>query len=293
MELIPRKRKLKPKQMWLAVCYMVSIGIALLRYVIRHPRASQATLKFILSELTTLPQRLTNKVHIDERQVKIKQDIAECAHLFSEKSQTHNETSNLDELEWLDKSHRLFNSHWALVYVILRTLKPALVVETGVAEGESTAYILQAIADNGKGFLHSIDLPNQVYLTDKGELHCDFNLGIEEPGCLVQLLLREQWNLHLGKSRDILPRLLTQLGQIGLFLHDSEHRYETMTFEYECAWTHIQYGGYLVSDDVTWNTAFSDFAKRQGLQPIIIGKLGFIKKPRKEKSLRDEGHRYN
>jgi len=269
--------------MWLAVNYGVGIGIALLSYTTRHPRASRATLKFILSELATLPQRLNGKVHIDERRAKIKQDIAECAHLFSERGQTRDKITDLDELEWLDRNHRLFSSQWALVYVVLRTLKPALVVETGVAEGESTAYILQAIADNGKGFLHSIDLPNQIYLTDKGELHGEFNLGREEPGCLVQPLLRERWNLHLGKSCDILPQLLSRLGPIGLFLHDSEHRYETMTFEYECAWPHIQHGGYLVSDDVTWNTAFSDFAKRQGLQPTIIGGLSFIKKPRKGK----------
>lgn len=47
----------------------------------------------------------------------------------------------------------------ALVYAIVRVLKPEIVVETGVASGLSSAYILQALEENRKGKLYSIDLP--------------------------------------------------------------------------------------------------------------------------------------
>jgi hypothetical protein len=47
-----------------------------------------------------------------------------------------------------------------IVYVCVRILKPDIMVETGVASGSSSAYILHAMDLNRKGFLYSIDLPN-------------------------------------------------------------------------------------------------------------------------------------
>jgi len=47
-----------------------------------------------------------------------------------------------------------------ILYVIVRLLKPEKVVETGVAAGVSSAFILEAMDDNGIGTLYSIDLPN-------------------------------------------------------------------------------------------------------------------------------------
>jgi len=40
-----------------------------------------------------------------------------------------------------------------------------------------------------------------------------------------------------------------------------------MTIEYRTAWPYIQKGGFLLSDDVGWNTAFADFAKEIGCEP--------------------------
>lgn len=45
------------------------------------------------------------------------------------------------------------------LYTIIRIRKPDIVVETGVAQGVSSTFILQALEDNGRGQLYSIDLP--------------------------------------------------------------------------------------------------------------------------------------
>jgi len=44
-------------------------------------------------------------------------------------------------------------------------------------------------------------------------------------------------------------------------MHDSEHPYECMIFEYEEAWKYLKSGGLLVSDDINWNSVFGDFSK--------------------------------
>ena len=48
------------------------------------------------------------------------------------------------------------------LYAVLRTVRPQVVVETGVANGFSTAFSLLALRANGEGHLHSIDLPREV-----------------------------------------------------------------------------------------------------------------------------------
>jgi len=55
-------------------------------------------------------------------------------------------------------SMRFYKGH--LLYYLIRVIKPAIVVETGVASGISSLFILQALNDNDYGHLYSIDLPN-------------------------------------------------------------------------------------------------------------------------------------
>jgi predicted O-methyltransferase YrrM len=51
---------------------------------------------------------------------------------------------------------------YALIYALVRSLKPSIVVETGVAGGMSSCYILKGLRDNNKGELFSIDLPCEL-----------------------------------------------------------------------------------------------------------------------------------
>jgi hypothetical protein len=147
-----------------------------------------------------------------------------------------------------------------LLYVLCRYMKPSVVVETGVGHGTSSAFILAALRDNGRGQLHSIDYPNATYTGDHREVH-DVLPSDVQTGWFVPENLRERWTLHLGRTQEILGPLLTQLEVVDIFLRDSEHVYSTMMFEFRTAWSHMGSGSLLLSDNVGVNSAFEDFCK--------------------------------
>jgi hypothetical protein len=153
------------------------------------------------------------------------------------------------------------------LYLIVRTARPRVVVETGVASGISSTIILEALRRNGVGRLYSIDLPSRReggYLNADGRKEEVFLRGDLAPGWLVPPELRSAWELLLGRSQELLPGLLERLGSVDLFFHDSEHSTDTMRFEFEAAWPRIAEGGFLYADDVTWNRAFDDFSRSLG-----------------------------
>ena len=156
--------------------------------------------------------------------------------------------------------------HRAL-YIITRILKPIIVIETGVFEGHSAISVLLAMEANNKGFLYSIDLPSP-----------DIPFG-KVPGWMVPEHLRNRWDLRAGKSSDLLPPLLLEVEDVDIFLHDSEHSYENMYWEYKTAWDHIKPSGALLSHDVSQNAAFKDFAKHVSEEYYYMLKnLGGIKR---------------
>jgi len=170
------------------------------------------------------------------------------------------------------------------LYAVLRKLRPRVAVETGVCNGVSTAFLLLALAENGAGELHSLDLP-EVAGQDYGpDTFWDGKGGAvippaKEPGWMVPGRLRDRWRLVLGRSQQELPPLLEQLGTIDFFMHDSEHSEECMRFEFEAAWGALRDGGVLAADDVDANDAFAAFASAQGREPIEIGpKLALLVK---------------
>ncbi len=166
-------------------------------------------------------------------------------------------------------------------YMICRLLEPALIVETGVMHGISTAFILQALEDNSKGTLYSIDAPRADYTSGGYYVHHRLPRNFQ-PGWIIPGNLRTRWKLILGNSRQELPRLFSQLPQIDIFVHDSEHTYDLMLFEYSMAWRHLTNGGLLLSDDVNRSAALSDFLKERPTEThsILLSQLGGIRKSR-------------
>jgi hypothetical protein len=77
----------------------------------------------------------------------------------------------------------------------------------------------------------------------------------------------------LGSSRRRLPKLLSELDQIDLFIHDSLHSERNVRFELDRAWTKLRPGGAIIVDDVDANwvslVTFTSFAKPSRLVPII------------------------
>lgn len=134
-------------------------------------------------------------------------------------------------------------------YAIVRALEPEIVVETGVASGVSSAYLLLALERNSKGTLHSVEIGDLSYLP-AGKV----------PGWVVPDWLRGRWHLHIGDVTVLLPGLLKDLGRVDIFIHDSLHTYEQMKFEFELAYPYLVRGGALLADDALWNRAFTEFA---------------------------------
>jgi predicted O-methyltransferase YrrM len=170
------------------------------------------------------------------------------------------------------------------LYRLLRELRPEVAVETGVCNGVSTAFLLLALEDNGVGELHSIDLPEVAGEEYEEGTFWDGKGGAvippgKEPGWMVPGELRERWHLVLGRSQDELPPLLDHVGEIDFFMHDSEHSYECMRFEFGTAWSALREGGVLVADDVNVNPAWSEFTREAGREPEALGpKLSMIRK---------------
>lgn len=133
-----------------------------------------------------------------------------------------------------------------LCYALCRALRPDVVVETGVAYGVSSSFLLRALEENGKGTLHSVDRP-------------PFGDGAGDAvGLLVPAKLRHRWQLHRGRSREVLPGLLRELPPVGVFLHDSRHTYRNMAFEFQAITPHLAERVAVISDDVNRNRAFED-----------------------------------
>jgi predicted O-methyltransferase YrrM len=151
------------------------------------------------------------------------------------------------------RSRDPFSLHWAAdsllarcCYLACRLLEPAVVVETGVAYGVSSAFILRALEANGRGVLHSVDLPPLRREADRFW------------GIAVPEALRGRWKLHRGSSRRVLPELLGGLGAVDLFVHDSLHTYRNMRREFDLVWPYLRTGGVIVADDVERNRAFGE-----------------------------------
>jgi predicted O-methyltransferase YrrM len=135
------------------------------------------------------------------------------------------------------------------LWCAVRHLQPRSVVETGVARGVTSRIILEALAGNGAGRLWSIDLPplNEPWFSQSRSA--------------VPQSLRDDWQYLCGSARRVLPRLLRKLGTIDLFVHDSMHTYDHMTFEFKLARAHLSSVGIIVSDDVNTNRAFTELVK--------------------------------
>lgn len=177
-----------------------------------------------------------------------------------------------EELKGLAYAGWLTFERGRVLYVLTRLLRPEILVETGVFAGVSTAYILNALDSNGTGCLYSVDLPDPFLARYQ-----------KQPGFAVHEKLRDKWQLELGRSSDKLLPLLLSLGCIDFFLHDSEHSYQNMMFEFNTAWSFLRPGGILISHDIDKNNSFRDFCRTVGVAPVemksSISSFGAVLKP--------------
>jgi predicted O-methyltransferase YrrM len=151
-----------------------------------------------------------------------------------------------------------------VLYLLVRAMKPRVVVETGVLHGGSSAHLLQAVAENGSGQVYSIDFAGAP-----GEPPRDY---------LIPPDLRGSWQFVAGDSKKVLPALLERISGCDLFHHDSLHSYDHMMAEYETARRWLRAQGVISSHDVLarpgGRNAFEDFCAREGAAHGVFRNLG-------------------
>jgi hypothetical protein len=157
---------------------------------------------------------------------------------------------------WNDGDAGFVRAIWCLV----RHLQPENVVETGVAHGMTSRFILEALERNAAGRLWSVDL-QPVNPKSRQEV----GIAVRQPG-----VKQGRWGYIAGTSRRRLPRLLERLGRVDLFIHDSMHTNRNVMFELETAWDYLQPGGVIVVDDIDANPAFDTFTTRFPQHPSFI-----------------------
>jgi len=146
---------------------------------------------------------------------------------------------------WNDGDAGLARAIWC----VTRHLQPKNVVETGVAHGVTSRFVLEALERNGNGHLWSIDLPPVE------------RFWHSQVGVAVGDRYKDRWSYIKGSSRLRLPNLLSRLGEIDLFIHDSLHSERNVRFELDRAWARLRSGGVLVVDDVDANWGFRSFTQ--------------------------------
>ncbi len=160
------------------------------------------------------------------------------------------------------------------LFAITRLLRPEHVVEVGVSSGVSSAHFLAALRRNRRGRLHSIDLPTR----QRGsELARDESPVAVPPGrssgWAVPDRLKERWDLRLGPSQELLPRLADELDGIGLFLHDDLHTPEHLAFELAVVRPRLGAGAVVLADNTRWTgEAFPRFARDVGARVVRRGR---------------------
>ena len=137
------------------------------------------------------------------------------------------------------------------LYCAARHAQPAVALETGVADGFSTALMLSAMDRTGQGELHSVDLSHDV-----GTLVTD----------------RKRWHLHVldPADRAAFVSLVDALPRLDLFFHDGGHDFEQQSLEFHTVWSKLSPGGLLLSDDVEWSYAFLDFMREFDLHTLMM-----------------------
>jgi len=153
----------------------------------------------------------------------------------------------------------------ALLYLMVRALKPRHVIETGVRPGYSTAWILAGLEKNGTGDLTSLG-PGPTSGRAPG-VH-DVTVGQ-----FVAPSLRSPWTLVLGNTEDHLRGILNGRTDIDLFFFDNGPDVQRARFELRTAWSALSTRGVLLAHHIDANSAWTEFCRLQGVppQPFDLG----------------------
>ena len=145
-----------------------------------------------------------------------------------------------------------------LIYFLSEYLRATTIVETGVANGWSSLTFLLSLNTRENGHLYSADIP---YAKLKNE---------EFVGCVVPDKLKTMWSLLRLPDRQALKMISRKISKIDIFHYDSDKSYRGRMWAYPFMWQQIIKGGIFISDDISDNIAFKNFAGSLNLTPIVV-----------------------
>ena len=142
-----------------------------------------------------------------------------------------------------------------LLFSFIRLMKPEFVIETGTANGYSTAAIAHGFQLNGKGVVHSFDiLESSAPLVLPGsKKHVNIVKVNESP----KSLLRVARSLELDTEK-------------GFYFHDSDHSYFGQHHDYELA--KLLGFKYYFSDDVETSLVFCERSSQNKSAVLFDGR---------------------
>jgi predicted O-methyltransferase YrrM len=161
---------------------------------------------------------------------------------------------------WVNLDDALF------LYWLVRRVKPRTIVQTGVCNGLSAAFMMLGLAHNGpEGTLHSIDLPPVFDPIDpawaiEGKVYGYVIPEGKSSGWLVPDAYRDRFEVWRGNANDLLPEMVDRVDSIDFFYHAADHTYNHMMFEFHQAKRKLNKGGLVVGDHIAWNASLWDFA---------------------------------
>lgn len=142
-----------------------------------------------------------------------------------------------------------------LLFSFVRLLKPEYVIETGTANGYSTAAIAHAFELNGKGIVHTFDILESTapLVLPSSRNHVNIIRVDEDPKSLLQAA--KGLDLDVGK---------------GFYFHDSDHSYFGQHHDYELA--KLLGFKYYFSDDVETSLVFCERAQKNESSVMFDGR---------------------
>lgn len=143
----------------------------------------------------------------------------------------------------------------ALLYLLVRAMRPTSIVETGVRPGYSSAWLLAGLEANGHGELTSIG-PGSSDGRASG-------VGEITVGQFVAPALRARWTLVLGDPAGRLREVLSG-HRVDLFLCDNALDEHAARLELRTAWPALTPGGVLLAHHSDASPAWAEFCRAQG-----------------------------
>ncbi len=153
------------------------------------------------------------------------------------------------------------------LYALVRLARPRNLIEAGVSSGVSSTHLLLGVSDNHAGTLHSIDLPTlqRGPTLAAGETPVAIPPGMDS-GWAVPPHLQRRWDLNIGPSERVLPKLVEELPSVDLFLHDDKHTPRHLAFELATVRPKLSAGAIVLADNTQWTgRVFDRFAEGLGV----------------------------